>query len=786
MTERIKRLKERFMSTRKSICIERARIVTRAYREMESEPVIVKRARTLDRILSEMTIYVKEDELIVGHNASRPGGLPVVPEVQAGWVTAQLDDFAGRKIFPVDISDSDKEELRELLPYWTGRTVADRGLENLPKETLGALQISPAVITLGTHLKGSSGHIIADYGKVLREGFSGIRAEARRRLDALDLRDPFVKEKIDYYTAVEVCCGAVIKFAARYSRLLRELAADCSDETRRAELERMADICARVPENPARSFYEAVQSFWLTHVVIMIETEGPSTSPGRMDQYLYPYYLMDRENGTLDAEFAQELLDNLFIRFNEVDRVPNVPVNASSYTNANSMSEMVIVGGQDRNGNDATNELTYMFLTAQNDVGFPQPAFAVRLHSKTPGKLLRAIVDMAKTSCGKPSMFNDQVIIPALLKDGITLEDARDYGVVGCVEPTPSGNCFSWCNASMFNLAKCLELALFNGVDPTSGKKVNDLTHIDENSSFEDIVNAYKRQVEFYVLHMVVILNNLDKVQAENMPIPYVSALTGGCMEKGTDITCGGARYNFIGPQGIGLADVTDSLLAIRHAVFEEGRYTLDEIRRAMRDNHRDERLHQYLLNQCPKYGNDIPEADDFAREIGEHYCRLYEGLTNRRGGIYRPGLYSVAGHVPLGNAVGALPDGKKYNQSLAHGVSPVYGAAKNGLLAIFNSVGRLNAEMSPNGMSLNPHIHPSLLKTDEDCEKMAELLRKFVAADIMHLCFNVVTKETLYDAQRHPEKYRGLVVRISGYCAFFVDLSYDIQMDVIRRCGVY
>ena len=548
----------------------------------------------------------------------------------------------------------------------------------------------------------------------------------------------------------------------------------------------MSRICERVPAYPASSFYEAIQSFWFTHVIIMIETEGPSTSPGRMDQYLYPYCKMDQEAGIWDEEFAQELLDNLFIRFNEVDRVPNVPVNASTYVNANSMSEMVIVGGQDKRGNDATNLLTYMFFTAQKHTGFPMPALGARLHSKTPRRLLLEIVSLAKTSCGKPSMFNDEVIIESLLKDGVTLEDARDYGVIGCVEPAPSGNSFTWCNAAMMNLAKCLELALFNGTDPVSGKKVNDITFIDEASSFEEIVAAYEKQVEYYVFHMTVMLNNLDKIQAENMPIPYVSSIMDDCVEKGMDITLGGAKYNYVGPQGIGLADVTDSLLAIRQAVFKERRYTLEDIKTAMKENHKDERMHQYLLNMCEKFGNDDPEVDAFARRIGRHYCLLFKDLKNRRGGGYRPGLYSVAGHVALGNAAGALPDGKKRNQSLAHGVSPVYGSARKGLSAIFNSVGRLDLAMSPNGTSLNPNIHPTLLRTKEDEEKMADVLRKFVDQKIMHLCFNVVTEETLRDAQAHPEKYRSLVVRISGYCAFFTELSYDIQMDVIRRCGVY
>lgn len=786
MTERITRLKELFLNTKKSICIERARIVTKAYQEMESEPIILKRAKVLDRILSEMTIYVKDDELIVGHNASRVGGLPVVPEVQANWIAKQLDDFASRKIFPVEISDGDKEELRELLPYWAGRTVEDRGLVNVPEETRRVFQMSPAVITLGSHLRGTSGHITVNYAKVLQKGFLGICQEAREKKEKLDLTDPFVKEKLDFYEAIEIVCQAAMKFARRYSRLLARMAAECKDPTRRRELETMSKICEAVPANPASSFYEAVQSFWFTHVIIMIETEGPSTSPGRMDQYLYPYYQMDKDAGTWNEEFAQELLDNLFIRFNEVDRVPNVPVNASTYVNANSMSEMVIVGGQDKRGNDATNLLTYLFFAAQKDTGFPMPAFGVRLHSKTPRKLLLEIVSLAKTSCGKPSMFNDEVIIDSLLKDGVSLEDARDYGVIGCVEPAPSGNSFTWCNAAMLNLAKCLELALFNGTDPMSGKKVNDITHVDESSTFEEIVEAYKKQVEYYVFHMVVMLNNLDKIQAENIPIPYVSSIMDDCVENGMDITLGGAKYNYVGPQGIGLADVADSLLAIKNAVFEEHKYSLEEIKAAMLNDHSDERMHQYLLNMCRKFGNDDPEVDEFTRTIGEHYCSLFKGLRNRRNGSYRPGLYSVAGHVALGNAAGALPDGKKRYQSLAHGVSPVYGSAKNGMLAIFNSVGRLDLAMSPNGTSLNPNIHPTLLKTREDEEKMADVLRRFVDEKIMHLCFNVVTEETLRDAQQHPEKYRSLVVRISGYCAFFVELSYDIQMDVIRRCGVY
>ena len=786
MTERIEHLKALFLDTKKSICIERARIVTKAYQEMEREPVILKRAKVLDRLLSEMTIYVKDEELIAGHNASRPGGLPAVPEVQANWITKQLDDFSSRTIFPAVLSDENREELRSILPYWNGRTVEDRGMVNLPEETRQVFQMSPGVITLGSHLRGTSGHIIADYSKVLQKGFNGICEEAREKQKHLDYSNPFVKESMDFYESIIIVCKAAVKFAQRYSALLAQMAAECGNPVRKKELETMSRIISVVPANPATSFYEAVQSFWLTHIIIMIETEGPSTSPGRMDQYLYPYYQMDKAAGTWDEEFAQELLDNLFIRFNEVDRIPNVPVNASTYVNANSMSEMVVIGGQDRFGNDATNPLTYMFLQAQKDTGFPMPALGVRLHSRTPRKLLLEILKLAKTSCGKPSMFNDEVIIESLLKDGVSLDDARGYGVIGCVEPAPSGNSFTWCNAAMVNLAKCLELALFNGMDPMSQKQVNHETWIDGTSTFDDIVGAYKKQVEYYVRHMVLMLNNLDKIQSENIPLPYVSGIMDGCVENGRDITLGGAKYNYVGPQGIGLADVADSLLAIRDTVFDSHEYTLEEIKTSMLNNHSNERMHQYLLNRCPKFGNDNPEVDEFARTIGEHYCSLFKQLHNRRNGCYRPGLYSVAGHVALGNAAGALPDGKKRYQSLAHGVSPVYGAARKGLLAIFRSAGRLNLAMSPNGTSLNPNIHPTLLRTEEDIQKMADVLRKFVDEKIMHLCFNVVTAETLQDAQEHPEKYRSLVVRISGYCAFFVELSYDIQMDVIRRCGVY
>ena len=785
-TERIERLKARFFETGKSICAERARLATEAYQKFEDDPIEIKRAKTLEYILQNMTIYIKEDELIVGHNASRPGGLPVVPETQWAWVSEQLEHFSTRKIFPVAMSAQDKAVLQEVLPYWADKTVASKGFAGLPQETQQAHKLHPAVITLGPHLKGSSGHITVNYATVLKRGFLDLAWEAGERLEQLDALDPFFREKEDYYRAMKIVCTAAADFGKRYAKLAKEKAAACQDPVRKAELERIAGICDRVPAYPAQDFYEAVQSFWFTHVLIMIETEGNSISPGRMDQYLYPYYQGEKARGTLDDDFVQELLDNLFIRFNEVDRVPNVPVNAQTYTNANSQSEMVVVGGQDEDGNDATNELTYRFIQAQIDTGMPQPAFSVRLHSRTPEKLMRAVVKLAKTGQGKPSMFNDELIIPSLLKDGVSLKDAREYGVIGCVEPAPVGNSFTWCNASMFNLAKCLELAIFNGKDPMSGKVVNHLTYVSEDDAFEDLVDAYKVQVEYYARQMVIMLNNLDKLQGEIMPTPLVSAIMDDCVERGVDVTRGGARYNYVGPQGIGVADVADSLEAIRKTVYEEHSLTLDQIREAMLNDFADESLRQRLLNSCPKYGNDMDEADALAHEIAKHYCDQFKGLKNRRGGIYRPGLYSVAGHVALGNAAGALPSGKRRFESLAHGVSPVYGSATKGLTSIFKSVAKLDVAKATNGTSLNPHVHPSLLQTEEDERKMVELLRRFVDLKGMHLCFNVVSKETLLDAQAHPEQYRSLVVRVSGYCAFFVELSRDIQMDVIRRCGVY
>ena len=444
------------------------------------------------------------------------------------------------------------------------------------------------------------------------------------------------------------------------------------------------------------------------------------------------------------------------------------------------MAQNVIVGGQQSNGKDATNELSYLFLQIERHIRCPQPALSVRLHSRTPEKLIRETVETIRRGGGKPAAFYDDAVIPSLMNNGVTLEDARDYAIVGCVEPTPNGNCFGWTNAAMFNLARCLELSIFRG-DQTHSENIEP-EKVELPGTFAEFLDSFKKQVAFYVEHMCVILNTWDRIQSELVPLPFLSTMVDGCLACGTDVVKGGAKYNFTGPQGAGIANVADSLAAIKTGVFDEQFISFEALKDALRHDFPDQRIQQYLINKLPKYGNDDDSVDCFAEEIAAHYCNCIRKNKNPRNGCFRPGLYTVAAHVALGKAVGALPDGRKKSEPLADGVSPAHGRDRNGITALAKSASKIDHVLAGNGTNLNPRLHPQLLEDREGRLAFQTFLRALAELKILHAQFNVVTSKELKEAQYDPEKYKDLLVRVSGYSAFFVDLNTDLQDDIIAR----
>ncbi|MDK2882399.1 MAG: hypothetical protein PWP12_841 [Bacillota bacterium] len=781
---RVTRLRNLMREIQPGVCVERARLFTQSYRETEAEPTVIRKAKALAKVLNHMTIYITDGELIVGNLASRPRWAPVFPETAAVWVMEQLDTFERREKYRFEVPEEVKRELREeILPYWRGKTVQERALAILPPETKEVFQQEYPVISPTLYLRNSVGHLNVDYPKVLRVGFAGICQEIEEREKALDLTEPNALAKLQFYQAGKIVAKAAVDFAHRFAEEARRQAEKTEDHKRRRELERIAEICRWVPEHPARTFHEALQAFWFVHLLVHIETDGLAESPGRFDQYMYPYLARDLDRGLITEEEAQELLDCLWVKFGELIKLADVPP-ATKYFGGVTMSQNLILGGVDKQGRDATNKLSYMCLTAEKHVRLDQPALSIRIHQGTPEEFLRAAAEVIRLGDGKPAIFNDEVIIPGLLSDGVSLEDALDYVIIGCVEPAPPYNCNGWTNAAMFNMPKCLELALNQGVCRLSGKQVGPATPPPEAmSSIDDVIAAYRTQIAYFVRHMVIMLNTWDIVQAEVNPTPFASIVTDGCIENGLDMTLGSAKYNFTGPQGIGLADVADSLAAIKRLIYEDKALTWDRLKAALDNNFQGyELVRHQLLNKAPKYGNDDDYADDLARLVGEIYCQEVKKYKNPRGGVYRPGLYPVASNVPLGRVVGALPSGRLAGTPLADGISPCHGSDRLGPTAVLKSVSKVPHVLATNGTLLNLKLQADTIAGEEGLQRLCNFIRAFCSLKLNHIQFNTVSAETLRKAQANPHEYRNLLVRVAGYSAFFVEINRDLQDDIIDR----
>ena len=778
-TPRVEAIRERFISLTPEICVERAQYITESYKETEDQPIHLRRAKALEKILGQMTIFIQPDEIIVGNQCTKPRAAPVFPEFSCKWLEDELDRLEKRTGDVFLISESKKAILRELFPYWNGKTTNELATALMPQAAREAQKYG--VFTVGNYYFNGVGHISVDYAKVLDKGLDGVIAEAWSELAGLDITNPEHMAKITFLNAVIITNQAVIAFAKRFSDLAAEMAAKEADPARKAELLEIARVCATVPASPAQTFAEALQSFWFIQLVLQIESNGHSISPMRFDQYLFPYLLRDKDLG---MEKAQELLDLLFIKFNEINKVRDE--GSTKAFGGYPMFQNLIVGGVDREGEDATNPLSYMCLQATANTRLYQPSISIRVHSETPRALYEKAAEVTRLGLGMPAYYNDRFIIPGLLSRGLTREDARDYGIIGCVEPQVGGKTEGWHDAAFFNIAKVLELTLNNGVDPLSGERLGpetgDLTTF---AAYDDLMAAYRKQMAYSVKLLVISDNAVDVAHGQRAPLPFLSSLVDDCIAKGKSLQEGGAHYNFTGPQGVGVANVADSLAALRKLVYEDKAVSLATLKAALASDFagvEGESLRQMLVNRAPKYGNDEPYADEIAHEGALIYCKEVEKYTNPRGGRFQPGLYPVSANVPLGAVVGATPDGRKAGTPLADGVSPVSGMDHSGPTASVKSVTKLDHVIASNGTLLNMKFHPSALKDGQGISNLIAVTETLFNGGGTHIQYNVISKDTLTDAQTHPDNYRGLVVRVAGYSAFFTSLDRSIQDDIISR----
>ena len=778
-TPRVEAIRERFISLTPEICVERAQYITESYKETEDQPIHIRRAKALEKILGQMTIFIQPDEIIVGNQCTKPRAAPVFPEFSCKWLEDELDRLEKRTGDVFLISEAKKAALRALFPYWNGKTTNELATALMPQAAKDAQKYG--VFTVGNYYFNGVGHISVDYAKVLGKGLNGIIAKARSELAELDMTNPEHLAKITFLNAVIISNQAVIAFAKRFSDLAAGMAEKEADPSRKAELLEIARVCAAVPASPAQTFAEALQSFWFIQLVLQIESNGHSISPMRFDQYLFPYLLRDKDLG---IEKAQELLDLLFIKFNEINKVRDE--GSTKAFGGYPMFQNLIVGGVDREGEDATNPLSYMCLQATANTRLYQPSISIRVHSETPRALYEKAAEVTRLGLGMPAYYNDRFIIPGLLSRGLTREDARDYGIIGCVEPQVGGKTEGWHDAAFFNIAKVLELTLNNGVDPLSGERLGpetgDLTTF---ATYDALMAAYRKQMEYSVKLLVVSDNAVDVAHGQRAPLPFLSSLVDDCIAKGKSLQEGGAHYNFTGPQGVGVANVADSLAALRKLVYEDKAVSLAELKAALASDFagvEGESLRQMLVNRAPKYGNDEPYADEIAHEGALIYCKEVEKYANPRGGRFQPGLYPVSANVPLGTVVGATPDGRKAGTPLADGVSPVSGMDHSGPTASVKSVTKLDHVIASNGTLLNMKFHPSALKDGQGISNLIAVTETLFNGGGTHIQYNVISKDTLTDAQMHPDNYRGLVVRVAGYSAFFTSLDRSIQDDIISR----
>lgn len=762
-------LNERMRKVIPSICIERAKIVTESYKKTEGMPYVLRRAIALKDVLEQMTIFIDEEELIVGNHGSRARAALIFPEFGL-FTSAELDLMPVRKVDTLQITEEDKKELlQNIYPYWKDLCTDSYIREYVDSDIMDVLDSEYRVFNPLSRARSGYGHYLPNIEKIIKYGFKQIEKEA-------------IGKDSDFYKAVLIVCEGVKIFQNRFRNLALQMTTECKDSRRRQELEMIAENCRKVPYEPAETFFEALQSYWFTILIDYCGQNGSAISGGRVDQIFYPYYKKDIDNGIMNKEDARELLEALWIKHSDI-------IKAGTYSSAKNNGGFAttinfVIGGLDKNGNDAVNELSFLCLDVEEEVFNSEPNTSVRVSKKNPDAFIKRVLEvLVHREGGKLPFFNDEVIIPALMNDGYTLEEARNYAIVGCVEPTGYGNTMGRTNSCYFNLAKCLELALFDGVCQMSTKQMGPKTGTEFNC-FEDVLKAYETQVEYFVKMMVESLNGIERIHKEYGQHIYCSMLLEGCMEKGIDCTSGGAKYDFAGVQGVGLIDVADSLTALKQLVFEEQIIDINDILQCLPNDYKDnEILRQVVLHKATKYGNDNDEADQMAAYVANHYCNTVRKYKTLNGGTYRPGLFCLSSNTPLGKQVCALPSGRNSGVPLADGgVSPKHGMDTLGPTASCKSVSKVNHAQASNGVNFNLKFMPTILKTESDRQKLSDVIRTYFSLGGMHIQFNILSTEKLLEAQKDPDKYRSLVVRVAGYSAFFVELDKDIQDEIISR----
>jgi len=781
MNQRIRKLREQSLETKPSISVERARLLTDFYRSEEAKGLStpVQRAKAFQYLMEHKTIVFNEGELIVGERGDAPRATPTYPEITVhSRQDLEILNSREKTSYAVDDEAIALYE-KEVIPFWKGRSIRDLIFAHVPdawKEAFAA-----GVYTEFMEQRAPGHTVLGDV--IYRKGMLDLKADIRLSIEKLDfLNDPEAWAKREELKAMDITADALIRFGERHSEKARAMAAQEKDPQRKAELEKIAETCAWVPAHAPRNFWEALQYYWFVHLGVITELNGwDAFNPGRLDQHLYPFYTRDLEEGTLTEELARELLQAFWVKFNNQPAPPKVGVTAEesgTYTDF----ALINTGGVKPDGSDGVNDLSYIILDVIEEMRILQPSSMVQISKKNPDRFLKRALKIVKTGFGQPSIFNTDAIVQELIRQGKSVVDARNGGASGCVESGAFGK-ENYTLTGYFNLPKVLEITLNNGVDPLTGKKIGIETGDPlEFESFDRLMEAFRRQVRHFVDIKIEGNSIIERLYAEYIPAPFLSLLVDDCIANGKDYHDGGPRYNTTYIQGVGLGSISDTLVSIKYNVFDQKHVSMEELLEALASDYEGrEPLRQRFLNKTPKYGNDDDYADDVMRSVFEIYYDAVNGRPNTKGGRYRVNLLPTTVHVYFGRMLGASADGRKAHQPLSEGISPVQGSDRKGPTSVINSAAKID-HVRTGGTLLNQKFNPQLMEDEEGIDNVVHLVRSYFSMDGHHIQMNVVTADTLREAQQHPEQYRDLIVRVAGYSDYFCDLGEDLQNEIIRR----
>lgn len=790
ISERIGSLKEKMLSAKSTICTERARIYTKVYQENENTPVILKRAYALEKTLKEMTIFISDGELIVGNQSSKLRAAPIFPEYVTSWIIEELDEFDKRPGDAFFVTEEQKRELREICNWWRGKTLLEKG--NSLMSPLNREIHDSGIIRAEGNLTSGDAHIAVNFEKILRKGLAGYLNETESAQSALDSSDAEYSKKHDFYGAIKTGIKAFQDFIRRYEKLSDDLSRSEPDISRRKELLRISENCKNISNNPPSGFYEALQLTCFVQLVLQIESNGHSVSLGRMDQYLYSFFKNDLTAGKLTKDFALELLENTWLKLLSVNKIRSW--SHTRFSAGGPLYQNVTIGGQTTDGKDAVNELSFLILDSVGRMKLTQPNLSVRFHKNINPEFLEQCINVIGKGFGMPAFNNDEIVIPSLIGLGVSREDAYNFSAIGCIEIAVPGKWGYRCTGMSFlNFMRVFLAAMNNGLDTMTGKTFFKGTgNFEDFTDFKDLMAAWKHQVEFYAKATVEIDTAVDLAIEELVPDILCSAFVDDCISRGKTIKEGGSVYDFISGLQVGIANLGNSLAAIKKLVFEDMIISKEALSHNLKNNfegQEGERIRQILLNRAPKYGNDNDYVDDLLCEAYSYFIdeiEKYHTTRSGRGPIgcrYYAGTSSISANVPSGAVVPATPDGRKAFTPVAEGCSPTSGTDTLGPTAVFKSVSKLPTERIMGGVLLNQKLSPSALTNETQKQKLISIISTFFSIlKGWHVQYNIVSRETLLDAKKNPGNHRDLVVRVAGYSAFFTTLSPDTQDDIIAR----